>query len=197
MLEPDPELEAFAIVHKQQFKRKKPIPSVCEECGEQLFSKTQLADHLRTQHPTEPVFNDAKRDEFLKLLKAGTRFFKGCKAVKIAPETVKRAMKVDPTFAEAVSLAEEEAAERAEELLWEQAEAGNMTAIVRILEKRQKARWSNEQIINVQVSGEITHRPELMAHQNRILELQARAKERMALNGTSELDEIVDAEIVE
>jgi hypothetical protein len=121
-LTPDPELEAVVILHKKGRQRRRPIASVCEECGDSFDSKIKLDNHLRIEHPTEPPFNDAKRDEFLNLLVKNTRFFAAARAVKISPETVKRAMRVDPSFAEKVALAEEEAAERAEVLLWEQAE---------------------------------------------------------------------------
>jgi hypothetical protein len=199
VLEPDPELVAVAIVHKKGRQRRRPIPSVCEICNEPFDSKLKLDDHLRVVHPIEPPFNDSKRAEFLKFLVTGTRFFAACKAVKISPSTVKRAMRVDPAFLEAVELAEEEAAEKAEVWLWEQAEAGNMSAITKILDKRQAKRWADaNKTLEIKVSGSVEHKAdgELMAHQVRVLELQARAQERIALKGGSELP-ILDVEEIQ
>lgn len=200
MIEPNPELEAFAIKHKQSRALTRPIPSKCDECPEEFPSKFQLEEHVRLLHPKEPPFNDAKREEFLQKLRANVRFFAAAKAVKISPSTIKRAMKIDPAFAEAVELAEEEAAEKAEEKLWEQVEAGNMQAILKVLERRQQKRWGTEpQQINVNVSGTVTHVGAL-PHQNKIAELAQRARERQALReGTPALanPEIIDAEIVE
>jgi hypothetical protein len=74
-----------------------------------------------------------------------------------------------------------------------------MSAIVKILDKRQAKRWADaDKTVTVNVQGSIEHSaaPELMAHQQKVFELQARAQARIALKGPAELPTI-DAEIID
>lgn len=197
VLEPNPELEAFAIKHKKSRALVRPIPSVCGECNESFDSKTQLDEHTRAQHPKEPPFNDAKREQFLKLIGNEVLFYAACDAIKISSLTVRRAMDLDPSFRRAYEDANGRAAESIVHELIAQAKSGNLQAIEKALKHMAKSDWGDEKTVNVNVTGTVMHQadPSLLPHQNKVAELVARARARAELNGTNE--EIIDVEIVE
>jgi hypothetical protein len=198
-LEPDPILMAHVADHKAKpyFQA---IPSQCVDCGQEFRSKTALDKHTREVHPKEPPFNDELREDYLKLVKNGIRPLKAARRVGVSPHTVKRAMKIDPSFDEAVRLAEEEYAEEVEEVLVDRALAGDPWAVKEFLTKRSKSRWSDDKTIFVHVQGEINHRTDLLPHEKDIMQLRQTIRERAALNGTPiALDnpEIIDVEIID
>lgn len=200
-LPPNPKIQAH--VEKTQAKKKflAPIPSKCKACKEEFPSKAALDKHKWAKHPTEPPFDETLREKFLVMLRGGGLPNKSIRKVGISPATLKRAMILDPAFAEAVSLAEEEAAEDIEEVLRERALAADPWAVKEWLSKRSKPRWSDDKSVdlNVNFSGEIVHRADLLDHQKKILNIQKTIQERARLNGDLMLNnsEIIDAEIVE
>lgn len=199
-LEPDPALIGHAGRYKAANGFRLPIPSKCEVCGGDFPSKTALKSHELEAHPKEPPFDDFLREKFLDLLRVGELPNKTARQLGISPHTVKRAMIVDPSFAEAVEMAESEAAEDVETVLRKRALAGDPWAVKEWLSKRSKDRWTDDKTLNINIRGEFTHRAELLPHENDILALQATVRERARLNGKPlPLDnpEITDAEIVE
>jgi len=181
---PKPELVAHVELHRAKNGFALPIPSTCEECSEPFPSKTALAQHEREVHPKEPPFNDQLREKYLTLVRSGRRPLKAARDLKVSSQTVKRAMKVDPTFAEAVALAEEEYAEEVEEVLVERALAGDPWAVKEFISKRSKSRWGDDKTLNINVSGTINHRADLLPHEQDIVELQQTVRERARLNGS-------------
>lgn len=199
----DPALEAHAQAFKASRAIPMAIPSTCEECGEACQSKTALSAHQREAHPAEPAFVDELREKYLVLIRNGRRPMKAAREVGISPYTVKRAMKIDPSFFEAVELAEAEYAEEIEEKLVERALVGDPWAVKEFLTKRSKARWSDDKTLNVNINGEIHHSGEIvgrLAHEQDIFELQRTVRERARLNGKElALDnhDIIDAEVID
>lgn len=199
-LPPDPALQGFADLYRAQKGFRAPISSTCEDCGGDFLSKTSLEQHARDVHPKEPVFDDELREQFLEKIRLGGRLWKTARALGVSPQTVKRAMKIDPSFADAVEIAEEEFAEEVEEGLRRRALAEDPWAVSKWLEKRSKSRWNDDKTVKVEVTGTVTHNHELLAHENRILALQETVRERAKLNGKRlELPnpEIIDVEVIE
>lgn len=199
-LEPDPELVKVVMEHQAKNAIRRAIPSKCEECSTEWPSKTALDKHIREVHPKEPVFNDELREKYLDLLRVGGFPTKSARKLGISPETVKRAMRIDPTFAEAVEIAEEEGSEEIEEVFRESAKSGQPWAVTGWLKKRSARRWSDEKNINVNISGDIRHYAGLLPHEQAIMSLKETVQERARISGrTAELDnpEIIDAEVIE
>lgn len=199
-LPPDPKLFAYVDQYKARKSFALPIPSSCSECSMEFPSKTTLAQHDREIHPKEPPFDDGMRERFLAIVREDPFPIKAARKIGISPHTLKRAMKVDPSFAEAVTLAEEEASEVAEQVLWNRMKAEDPWAVNKWLTKRSKERWSDDKNININVSGVIEHREGLLPHEQDILALRDTIRERARLNGTPlalENTEIIDAEIID
>lgn len=197
MLEPDPELLAVALNHKKKNSRFQAVPSSCLECSEQLPSKVALDKHLREVHPKEPPFNDAKQAEYLNLVRSGRLPVQAAKTAGVSWAIVKKAKKLDPAFAEALEEAEEEAAEEIEVELRAAALERQPWAVKEWLNSRSKARWSPDKTVNVVHSGIVEHRPELKPHENELLELNARARERARIRGELSDPDIIDVEIID
>jgi len=81
-------------------------------------------------------FGKAKKEEFLKMLREGSRRGAACEAVDITREAFQQHYNDDPKFAQAVEQAEIEASELIEDALFQAAMAGNVTAISMWLQKR-------------------------------------------------------------
>ena len=81
-------------------------------------------------------FSKAKKEEFLKMLREGSRRGAACEAVDITREAFQQHYNDDPKFAQAVERAEIEASELIEDALFQAAMAGNVTAISMWLQKR-------------------------------------------------------------
>lgn len=199
-LPPDQALQAHVAEHRVKKSFFQPIPSTCTICNEDLASKTALAKHEREAHPKEPPFTDELRETYLELVRAGARPYKAARTVGVSPYTIKRAKTLDPSFAEAFELAEEEYAEVIEERLVARALADDNWAIKEFLSKRSKSRWNDDKNLNIIVSGTIEHRANLLPHEQDIMALRDTIRERARLNGTQlalENPNIIDAKIVE
>lgn len=88
-------------------------------------------------------FDDKKKQAYLDLLQQGGRRHASARAVGITPQTVVNHMHADPTFAEAVSLAEMEADDEVEDALRTAAISGNVTAALAWLYSRRPERWQD------------------------------------------------------
>lgn len=105
-------------------------------------------------------FGAAKREQYLQLLREGSRRHAAARAVNVDPSTVARYARENPDFARGIDEAEMEANQIVEDALFQAAASGNVIACQVWLYNREPDRWMDMRRIGVQaqVSGEIEHR---------------------------------------
>lgn len=133
------------------------------------------------QHP-HYKFNATKRAEYLNLLRQGHRRQRAARAIGVVPSTVARYAQQDPTFVEAVSLAEMEAHEAVEESLYNTALAGNTTAIIFYLTNRMPDEWRDRRNARVIVN------PGQQADSRDVIEVPSTLGEALGLAAGDEID---------
>ena len=98
-------------------------------------------------------FDRAKKDEYLGLLREGTRRGQAAHHVGVNPSTVQRHMQRYPSFTEEVSQAEMLANEEVENALYTAAVSGNVTACQVWLYNRLPDTWADRRNIKAEISG--------------------------------------------
>lgn len=108
---------------------------------------------------------------------------------------IKKRLQFDQSFRELVELAEEEAAEKIEEMLWTLANNGERWAMEMWLKKRNKDRWG-EDVSVVRHEGTVVQELSAAPLVDQILALQAVLDKRAELT-TGNSQSIIDVEVVE
>lgn len=90
------------------------------------------------------TFDEARRAEFLELLRQGKRRRTACRLMGMSPNTMYAAIARDETFADEVRAAEDESDEEVENALREAAVSGNVIAAQVWLYNRQPGRWRDK-----------------------------------------------------
>lgn len=141
---------------------------------------------------------DFDTEAYFALLREGKPPIMAAREVGANPELVQRRMKFDRAFREAAELAESEAAERIEEMLYTLAMKGEKWAMQEWLKKRYKDRWGDDPTV-VQHQGTVNHEIGAAPLLDQIAALEAVLKGRAELTEGNQSDsiDIVDAEIVE
>lgn len=105
-------------------------------------------------------FGAVKREEYLQLLREGSRRHAAARSIGVAPSTVARYAREHAEFARAIEEAEMEANQIVEDALFQAAASGNVIACQVWLYNRDPDRWMDMRRIgvNAQVSGEVEHR---------------------------------------
>ena len=98
-------------------------------------------------------FDRAKKDEYLGLLREGTRRGQAAQQVGVNPCTVQRHMQRYPSFTEEVSQAEMLANEEVENALYTAAVSGNVTACQVWLYNRIPDAWADRRNIKAEICG--------------------------------------------
>ena len=104
-------------------------------------------------------FGPEVRVRFLDLIRAGMGRHAACRAIGIHPDTMRRYSRASQEFRDALSDAEEEAAEPVEAKLYEAAKNGEPWAVKEWLTKRMKARWGDVQRTEINVTGTVEIEP--------------------------------------
>lgn len=110
----------------------------------------QKPDKAREAHRNK--FDDAKKEQYLDLLRQGHTRGLAASLVGIHRATVSIHMSKDKAFAKAVSEAESDAVGKVENALFEAAVSGNVTAMQVYLYNRNPERWADRR--NVRIGGE-------------------------------------------
>jgi hypothetical protein len=143
----------------------------------------------------EHRFDASVRDQYVELLRQGRRRHEAARLVGVTPRTVSRRRKDDPAFDEECILAEQEATEKVEDVLYASALNGEPWAVQMVLKARDRDRWGERKSVDVAVSGTVVVEVESGERLERIRALEAELRRR-ALQAADDGD-IVDAVLVE
>ena len=103
-------------------------------------------------------FDAKKKAAYIALLEKGGRRHVSARSVGITPQTVVNHMHSDPTFADAVSLAEMESDDEVEDSLRMAAISGNVTAALAWLYSRRPERWRDMRKVTLPIDITIWQR---------------------------------------
>lgn len=133
---------------------------------------------------------------YLRLLEEGKRIGQAATGAGLLRKDIYHRRKMDPEFAELERQAEEAAAEKVEDALYDAAVGGNVPAAEKWLANRAKDRWRFGSENKVTIENKQTLEIEAGERLERVAALMARLEERKALKagGTSD---IIDVEAEE
>lgn len=192
-LKPNPELVAAAEAKRAQASRgKRPPDAVCTKCGDPFGSGAELEEHTIEKHPTG-IFTPQVQEQFLMSLRDGKRRHSTARKLGVSPSLVAKFLELNPAFARAVQMAEEEYIELVETALYDAALNKEPWAVKEVLTKRNAKRWGDPgQKITVEHTGTVTHEIDDGHRAQQISTITERLRQRALMDGN-----IIDAEIVE
>ena len=103
--------------------------------------------------PAGIPFDEQQQEIFCSFVKEGHNPRTAAQLCDFSWETVKRRMESDIAFAEAVADATSHATAKIEDVLYQEAAAGNLGAIKEWLHNRAPDRWRQEQVLRKEITG--------------------------------------------